>query len=90
MIDLPHAKAKLGNGGAVIQRDLCGHGRVLCEEMSGRSPNAAYLGTRWDDDQSPWTNSRGSNFAALMSASGEPVHFGRRTARTTPVDVLPQ
>ncbi|BCG79383.1 hypothetical protein MesoLj113b_29250 [Mesorhizobium sp. 113-3-3] len=89
MIDLPHAKAKLRNGGAVVQRDLFGHGRVLCEEMSGRSPNPAYLGTRRGDGQPPADNFAG-DFLDLMSSLEEPAHFGRRTARTTGVDVLPQ
>ncbi|BAB49164.1 mlr1907 [Mesorhizobium japonicum MAFF 303099] len=57
--------------------------------MSGRSPDPAYLGTRRDDGQSPADKFAG-DFADLMSSSGEPAHFGRRTARTTGVDVLPQ
>src|SRR5690349_1001204 len=57
--------------------------------MSGRSPDPAYLGKCRDDDQSPADKFAG-DFTDLMSSSGEPAHFGRRTARTTGVDVLPQ
>ncbi len=40
LVDLPHAKAELGNGGAVVQRNLFRHGGVFCKAGPGGPPGA--------------------------------------------------